>query len=86
MDEAVMKKVQIVVRFKNGVLDPQGKTVEHALQALGFQEVDQVRIGRFIEMEVRENADGADSRARVEEMCRKLLANPVIEDFEILGE
>ena len=80
-----MNKVQIIVRLKNGVLDPQGKTAEHALQALGFSEVQGVRIGKYIEMEVTE-PDQLLARSKVRDMCEKLLANPVIEDFEILGE
>ena len=78
-----MSKVQIIIRLKNGVLDPQGKTAQHALQALGFQEAAQVRIGKFIELEL-DGANPDQINARVREMCEKLLANPVIEDFEIL--
>ncbi|MCB1050499.1 MAG: phosphoribosylformylglycinamidine synthase subunit PurS [Acidobacteria bacterium] len=79
-----MSKVQVIIRLKNGVLDPQGKTAQHALQALGFQEAAQVRIGKFIELEL-DGANPDQVNTRVREMCEKLLANPVIEDFEILG-
>jgi phosphoribosylformylglycinamidine synthase PurS subunit len=71
---------KIFVTPKRGVLDPQGKAVQHALQTLGFDEVGDVRIGKYIEIQV---ADAADEHvaARVREMCEKLLANRVIEDF-----
>jgi phosphoribosylformylglycinamidine synthase len=72
-------KVRILVRLKPGVLDPQGRAVHHSLDHLGFEGVEDVRIGRMIEMEV---ADGT-SDATLTEMCEKLLANMVIEDFAI---
>lgn len=72
-------KAQIFVTLKPGVLDPQGKAVHHALGALGFEEAKDVRQGKYIEMEL---ADGT-SRARIEEMCERLLANTVIENYEI---
>ncbi|MEO0499684.1 MAG: phosphoribosylformylglycinamidine synthase subunit PurS [Pseudomonadota bacterium] len=76
-------KARIYVTLKPGVLDPQGKAVEHALGALGFAEAEGVRQGKYIELEL---ADGTP-RERVEDMCRKLLANTVIENFRIeLGE
>lgn len=77
-----MKKTRVFVRLKEGVLDPQGKTVEHALHALGFNQVTGVRIGKVIEMEV-EGDNESQIRESVADMCRKLLVNPVIEDFEI---
>ncbi|MEM6857616.1 MAG: phosphoribosylformylglycinamidine synthase subunit PurS [Pseudomonadota bacterium] len=72
-------KVRILVRLKPGVLDPQGRAVHHALEAMSFDGVDDVRIGRLIEMEVAEGT----GRETLEAMCTKLLANTVIEDFEI---
>lgn len=72
-------KLRIVVTLKPGVLDPQGKAIEHALGSLGFEGVDGVRVGKLIEMEV---ADGTDD-ATVDAMCRRLLANTVIEDYRI---
>ena len=72
-------KAQIFVTLKPGVLDPQGKAVHHALGALGFEEAEDVRQGKYIEMEL---ADGTP-RARIEEMCQRLLANTVIENYEI---
>jgi phosphoribosylformylglycinamidine synthase len=76
-------KVTVLVRPKQGILDPQGEAVEASLRKLGF-DVSGVRIGRVIDFEL---ADGADARQRVDQMCRELLANPLIETFEIeLGE
>lgn len=72
-------KVRVLVRLKPGVLDPQGRAVHHALEGLGFDGVDDVRIGRVIELDV---ADSTSDEA-LDEMCRKLLANMVIEDFSI---
>ncbi|QIG53381.1 phosphoribosylformylglycinamidine synthase subunit PurS [Altererythrobacter sp. BO-6] len=72
-------KVRVLVRLKPGVLDPQGRAVHHALEGLGFSGVEDVRIGRVIELDV---ADGT-SDAALDEMCRKLLANMVIEDYTV---
>lgn len=72
-------KVRILVRLKPGVLDPQGRAVHHSLDSLGFDGVDDVRIGRLIEMEV---ADGTSDET-LTKMCEQLLANMVIEDFSI---
>ena len=75
-------KAKVHVTLKRGVLDPQGKAIEHALGTLGFSGVDNVRAGKVIELDLQEtNADAA--RKSVEEMCRKLLANTVIEDYAI---
>ncbi len=72
-------KVRVVVTLKPGVLDPQGKAVHHALTGLGFTGVNDVRIGRLIELDVAEGTGDA----AIEEMGRKLLANTVIENFRI---
>ena len=72
-------KVRIFVRLKPGVLDPQGRAVHHSLEGLGFDGVEDVRIGRLIEMDV---ADGTSDET-LKTMCEKLLANMVIEDFAI---
>ncbi|WP_324074858.1 MAG: phosphoribosylformylglycinamidine synthase subunit PurS [Erythrobacter sp.] len=72
-------KVRVLVRLKPGVLDPQGRAVHHALEGLGFDGVSDVRIGRLIELDV---ADGTD-HAALTQMCEKLLANTVIENFSI---
>lgn len=72
-------KVRVLVRLKPGVLDPQGRAVHHSLEGLGFEGVKDVRIGRVIEMDL---ADGT-SEAAIDDMCQKLLANMVIEDYSI---
>jgi phosphoribosylformylglycinamidine synthase len=75
-------KARVLVRLKPGILDVQGATVQRALDNLGFGEVRQVRVGKVVEVEV----DGASphaARRRVEEMCVRLLANPVTEDFTV---
>lgn len=75
-------KVRVFVRLKQGVLDVQGKAVEHGVHNLGFKDVSGVRIGKLIEFDVEaKNADAAKEEAKA--MCEKLLANPIIEDFEI---
>ena len=66
----------MLIRPKEGILDPQGKAVERALPALGFDGVRNVRVGRLVELEV-------DDPERIPEMCERLLANPLIEDYEI---
>ena len=75
-------KAFVTVMLKEGVLDPQGKAIEGALLSLGFPEVEHVRQGKYIELDVP-GADGASARASVEAMCQKLLANTVIENYEI---
>lgn len=72
-------KTRVFVTLKNGVLDPQGKAIHHALEGLGFDGVNDVRAGRLIELE---HGDGV-THADIEAMCQKLLANTVIENFEI---
>jgi len=72
-------KYRVLVTLKSGVLDPQGKAIHHALEGLGFAGVNDVRAGRLIELDL---ADGV-AHADIEAMCRKLLANMVIEDFAI---
>ena len=72
-------KVTVKIMLKNGVLDPQGKAIEHALDTLGFEGVESVRQGKIIELDVSENTSKND----IEKMCEQLLANPVIEDYEI---
>jgi len=75
-------KVTVHVTLKNGVLDPQGKAIEHALGALGFAGVEQVRQGKFLELTLAET-DKEKARAQVTEMCEKLLANTVIENYTV---
>ena len=69
-------KARVLIRPKEGILDPQGKAVERALPALGFEDVSHVRVGRMVELE-------ATSAGEIPALCEKLLANPLIEDFEI---
>lgn len=69
-------KAKILIRPKQGILDPQGKAIERALPALGFEGVSGIRVGRLVELE-------AASTDRLAELCEKLLANPLIEDFEV---
>ncbi len=73
---------RVFVTLKPGVLDPAGKAVERSLQSLGYTDVDGVRLGKYVELQVDET-DPVKARARVEEMCRKLLANTVIENFRV---
>ena len=70
------ERARVLIRPKEGILDPQGKAVERALPALGFEGIGHVRVGRMVELE-------ADDPERLPELCEKLLANPLIEDFEI---
>jgi phosphoribosylformylglycinamidine synthase len=72
-------KARVLIRPKEGILDPQGKAVERALPALGFDGVSGVRVGRLVELET----DDADS---LPDLCEKLLANPLIEDYEIVTD
>ncbi|HMP55434.1 MAG TPA: phosphoribosylformylglycinamidine synthase subunit PurS [Novosphingobium sp.] len=72
-------KVRVSVSLKNGVLDPQGRAIHHSLEGLGFSGVKDVRQGKLIELEV----DGSVTDEALDEMCRKLLANMVIENYRI---
>ncbi|MDA0781630.1 MAG: phosphoribosylformylglycinamidine synthase subunit PurS [Proteobacteria bacterium] len=75
-----MMKAQVYITLKNGVLDPQGKAIQGALGHLGFDGIKQVRQGKFIEVEINET-DKAKAEAAVKNMCEKLLANTVIENY-----
>ena len=79
-------KAKIHVTLKQGILDPQGKAIEHALDSLGFKNAGNVRVGKYMEVDVNE-ADRAKADAQVKQMCEKLLANTVIENYrvEVLG-
>ena len=74
-------RVRVLIRPKEGILDPQGQAVERALPALGYDGVENVRVGRLIELDVA--GDERTISARVEEMCERLLANPLIESYEV---
>jgi phosphoribosylformylglycinamidine synthase PurS subunit len=73
-------RVKIFVSLRNGVLDPQGKAIERSLHTLGYGEVQDVRMGKYLELKV-EAASREAAESRIREMCDKLLANPVIEDY-----
>ena len=73
-------RVKIYVTLKKGILDPQGKAVQHSLHTLGYTSVKDVRIGKYIEIDIGDPSKEA-VEARIKEMCHKLLANPIIEDF-----
>ena len=75
-------KARVYVTYKSGVLDPQGKAVKGGLNTLGFADVADVRQGKYFEIRLEEK-DAATAKIKVEEMCKKLLANPVMEDFRI---
>jgi phosphoribosylformylglycinamidine synthase len=75
---------EVLVRLRPGLLDPQGKAVEGSIPAMGWTNVSGVRVGRHVELTI-EADDEASARAQVEEMARRLLSNPVIEDFQVLA-
>ena len=75
-------KASVTITLKNGVLDPQGKAIEHALGSLGFTGINGVRQGKLIELDLEET-DTQRAHAALDDMCRKLLANTVIEDYKI---
>ena len=76
-------KVKVIVTLKNGVLDPQGKAIQQTLNGMNFSDVKEVRQGKYFDIEINENNE-AKAKSKVEEMCKKLLANLVIEDFKII--
>ena len=76
-------KVKVIVTLKNGVLDPQGKAIQQTLNGMNFDNVSEVRQGKFFEIEVKEN-DETKAKSLVDDMCKKLLANMVIEDYKIV--
>jgi len=79
-------QIKVFVTPKHGILDPQGRAVEHSLKSLGFAQVDNVRVGKYIALDVAA-ASAAEARTAVTRMCEQLLANTVIEDyrFEVEG-
>ena len=76
-------KIKIIVTLKNGVLDPQGKAIQQTLNGMGFSDVKDVRQGKYFDIEINET-DEIRAKNKVDEMCKKLLANLVIEDYKIL--
>ena len=77
-------KISVVVTLKNDVLDPQGKVIHQTLDGMGFEGIDGVRQGKYFEIDIKED-DKKKAETIVEEMCKKLLTNLVIEDFKIIG-
>ncbi len=76
-------KIKVIVTLKNGVLDPQGKAIQQTLNGMGFESIKEVRQGKYFDIEVNENEE-TKAKSKVEDMCKKLLANLVIEDFKII--
>ena len=76
-------KIKVIVTLKNGVLDPQGKAIQQTLSGMSFLNVNEVRQGKYFDIEIKEN-DENKAKSEVEEMCKKLLANLVIEDYKII--
>ena len=76
-------KIKVIVTLKNGVLDPQGKAIQQTLNGMGFESVKEVRQGKYFDIEINENNE-VEAKSKVENMCKKLLANLVIEDFKII--
>ncbi len=76
-------KIKVIVTLKNGVLDPQGKAIQQTLNGMNFSNVESVRQGKFFEININEK-DETKAKSQVEEMCKKLLANLVIEDYKII--
>ena len=77
-------KVSVVITLKKDVLDPQGKVIHQTLDGMGFNDINEIRQGKYFEINIKEN-DKKKSEEKVEDMCKKLLANLVIEDYKIIG-
>ena len=77
-------KISVIITLKKDVLDPQGKVIHQTLDGMGFKDINEVRQGKYFVIETKEN-DKKKAEANVQEMCKKLLANMVIEDFKIIG-
>ena len=77
-------KISVVITLKKDVLDPQGKVIHQTLDGMGFEGINEVRQGKYFEIDTKES-DKKKAEAKVEEMCKKLLVNLVIEDFKIIG-
>ena len=76
-------KISVIITLKNDVLDPQGKVIHQTLDGMGFQDINGVRQGKYFEIDTKET-DNEKAKAKVEEMCKKLLANLVIENYKII--
>ncbi len=76
-------KISVIITLKKDVLDPQGKVIHQTLDGMGFQDINEVRQGKYFEIDTEET-DNKKAKAKVEEMCKKLLANLVIENYQII--
>ena len=76
-------KIKVVVTLKNGVLDPQGKAIQQTLNGMGYSNINEIRQGKYFDIEIDEK-DESKAKSMTEDMCKKLLANLVIEDFKII--
>ena len=76
-------KISVIITLKKDVLDPQGKVIQQALDGMGYNDINEVRQGKYFEIDIKEN-DSKKAKEKVEEMCKKLLANLVIENYKII--
>ena len=76
-------KISVIITLKKDVLDPQGKVIHQTLDGMGFQDINEVRQGKYFEIDTKET-DNDKAKSKVEEMCKKLLANLVIENYKII--
>ena len=76
-------KIKVIITLKNGVLDPQGKAIQQTLNGMNFKNISEVRQGKFFDIEINE-ADENKAKSQIDELCKKLLANLVIEDYKII--
>ena len=76
-------RIKVIVTLKNGVLDPQGKAIQQTLNGMGFSNVNGVRQGKYFDIEINEKEE-SKAKSKVDEMCKKLLSNMVIEDYKII--
>ena len=77
-------KISVIITLKKDVLDPQGKVIQQALDGMGYNDINEVRQGKYFEIDIKES-DSKKAKEKVEEMCKKLLANLVIENYKIIG-
>jgi len=77
-------KISIIITLKKDVLDPQGKVIHQTLDGMGFEDINEVRQGKYFEIDIKES-DKKKAEVKVQEMCKKLLANLVIEEYKIIG-
>ena len=76
-------KAKVYVNLKAGVLDPQGKAIQHSVELLGFSGISDIRQGKFFEISLDDSVDSEQARAAVEKMAREVLSNPIIEDYRV---